>query len=1058
MKRHLLMRICCVLALLLPLLQQSKAAPPPAAIAFNKEIKGQVTDSSGSAVPGVTILVKGSTTIGTTTDMNGRFILDVPDNTLVLVFSMIGYTTQEVPLNGRTTLHVNLAPANNQLGETVIVAYGKQKRESVIGSITSINPGELKVPSSNLTTALAGRMAGIIAYQRSGEPGRDNAEFYIRGATTFGYKKDPLILIDNIEYTTTELARLQPDDIASFSIMKDATANALYGARGANGVILVTTKEGRAGKAKINIRLENSFSSPTRDIELTDPVTYMKLHNEAVATRNPLAPLPYTQAKIDYTEAGINPTVYPTTDWREMLFKKSTTTQRANFNVSGGGDIATYYISGGVNKDNGILKVDGRNNFNNNIDLKTYNLRSNINLRVTKSTQVMVRLNGTFDDYNGPIDGGQKLFWKMLHTSQVRFPAYYPKDDDHAWINHIMFGNEDQGQYLNPYADMVKGYREYSRSLMVAQFELKQDLSDIITKGLSLRGMMNTNRTAYFELQRQYNPFWYTVGAYDKPSNEYQIYNINPETGTDYLSFVPRDKTVQSVFYGEVAMDYNRTFDNKHNLAGMLIFIARNRLEGNNADGLQKSLPARNLGLSGRATYGYDNRYFFEFNFGYNGSERFYKTERFGFFPTAGAAWYISNEKWWDPYKSFIHKLKIRANYGLVGNDQIGDENERFFYLSNVNMNDGGKGARFGNTGGYSRPGISIQRYDNPAITWETAKNSTFGLEIGLLKNIDIILEYFTEHRTSILMSRASIPKTMGLQGTTPKANVGSASSKSYEATLDYNAKVNKDWFVSARGTFTFSRNLYENYEEPMYEEPYRYRKGHSTAQRWGYIAERLFIDDEEVRSSPTQSFNGFITRAGDIKFRDINGDKIIDQRDMVPIGFPDRPEISYGIWFSTTYKNFDFSLYWQGSARSSFWINVEETSPFLDYRQDGSDVAVSETQMLKVYSENYWSEENRNLYALWPRLSPELNSNSAQQSTWFMRNGSFLRLKQVEVGYSLPRHLTKRWHIESVRIYGSGTNLFTISGFKLWDVEMAGNGLGYPVQKVMNIGLNIGF
>ncbi len=1074
------MCVCGVMGLLLPVTQHARAATthpankagsPAPAVRFlsasggpreiqrlNKEVRGQVSDSTGAAMPGVTVLVKGMPSIGTTTDINGKYILEVPDNAVVLVYSMIGYTSREVPINGRSVINIELAPASNQLGETVVVAFGKQKKESVVGSITTINPAELKVPSSNLTTALAGRIAGVIAYQRSGEPGMDNAEFFIRGATTFGYKKDPLILIDGIEYTTTELARLQPDDIASFSIMKDATANALYGARGANGVILVTTKEGKEGKPKLNIRLENSISAPTRNVELADPVTYMKLNNEAVLTRNPLGVQPYPQSKIDNTVSGLNPVVFPQTDWRNMLFKERTMNQRGNFSVSGGGQIATYYVSGSLNKDNGMLNVDKRTNFNNNIDLKTYTLRSNVNLRITKTTSAMVRLHGTFDDYNGPIDGGEITYAKVMRSNPVKFPAYYPVDKDHEFVNHIMFGNADEGQHLNPYADMVRGYRESSRSLMLAQFEVKQNL-DFLAKGLSFRAMMNTNRSASFDLVRAYRPFLYTVGSYDRPSNTYKIYNINPETGSDYLSWEPGAKNVHSTFYVESAVDYNHSFRNKHNVAGMLIFIARNKLDGTTTTNLQRSLPARNLGLSGRFTYSYDDRYFLEANFGYNGSERFYKTERFGFFPTIGAAWLVSSEDYFEPYRHVVSKLKLRANYGLVGNDAIGNEEERFFYLSNVNMDNSLKGARFGTDGGYARNGISISRYDNRAITWETAKNSTFGVEFSLFGKFDAIVEYFIESRYNILMPRASIPKSMGLQGETPQANVGRARSRSLDITLDYNANITKDWYLGLRGNFTYARNIYEAYEEPMYNEPWRYRKGHSTAQNWGYIAERLFIDDEEVRSSPEQRFNGFITRAGDIKFRDINGDKVIDERDQVPIGFPDRPEIVYGAGLTTKYKGIDFSLFMQGSARSSFWINVAQTSPFStgSYVVNGRAIP-GETQLLKAYADNYWSEENRNLYALWPRLSPQLNSNSAQMNTWFMRNGAFLRLKQVELGYSLPAHLNRRLHMQNLRLYVTGTNLFTFSKFKLWDIEMAGKGLGYPVQRVFNIGLQVGF
>ena len=402
-----------------------------------KEIRGTISDTAGGALPGVSVTVRNRSNIGTTSDLNGKYILNVPDDNSTLVFSMVGFDNQEIPVKGKDVIYVVLKRANNSLNDVVVVAYGKQKRKEVVGSVTSINPSELKIPSSNLTTALAGRLSGIISYQRSGEPGQDNAEFFIRGVTTFGYKKDPLILIDGIEYTTTELARLNPDDIASFSIMKDATANALYGARGANGVILVTTKEGKQGKVKISVRYENSISRPTKDIELADPVTYMQLHNEAVLTRNPLGVLPYFQSKIDNTIAGENPYMFPTTDWRKELFKESTLNQRASFNVSGGGQIARYYLAGTFNQDNGNLKVDKRNNFNSNINLKTYVLRSNVNINVTKTTEVVVRLHGSFDDYTGPMDGGTGMYRKVMRTNPVLFPAFYPPDQDHQFTNHI---------------------------------------------------------------------------------------------------------------------------------------------------------------------------------------------------------------------------------------------------------------------------------------------------------------------------------------------------------------------------------------------------------------------------------------------------------------------------------------------------------------------------------------------------------------------------------------------------------------------------------------------
>ncbi len=1024
-------------------------------------ITGSVADSTGS-LPGVSVRVKNKESIGTTTDLNGKYILDVPDEDVILIYSMVGYITQEMPVRNRHTINIILKPNINALNsvEVVTVAYGTQKKESVVGSITTIRPGELKVPSSNLTTALAGRLAGVISYQRSGEPGADNAEFFIRGATTFGYKKDPLILIDGMEYTTTELARLNVDDIATFSIMKDATANAIYGARGANGVILVTTKQGKEGKAKVSARFENSISAPTRDIELADPITYMKLNNEALLTRNPNAGELFPQQKIDNTLSGINAGMYPAVNWKDALFNKYTNNQRLNLNLSGGGQIATYYVAGAVNQDNGILKVDPRNNFNSNINMKTFSLRSNVNIKVTKSTTALVRLFGTFDEYVGPIGGGSAFYLEMLKTSPVMFQPYYQPDDLHKGTGHILFGNADRGQYLNPYADMVKGYQTSSSSLMGAQYEVNQDFSDIITQGLSLRGMMNTNRRANFSVSRNYIPFYVNPTSYDRISNTYSLNDINPDTGTDYLGYAPGTPTVSSTFHAEVAANYNRTFK-KNMVTGMLLYTMQSSSNGNSPT-LLESLPSRNITLGGRATYAYDNRFFGEFNFGYNGSERFSTTHRFGFFPSVGAAWYISNEKFWDPLKKVVDKFKIRGNYGLVGNDAIGSASDRFFYLSNVNMNDAAYAASFGTDAAYSRNGISVSRYDNNEITWETARNSTFGIEMTLLGKLDITAEYFIEHRSNILMPRASIPLTMGLEGSPPQANVGKSRSTSVDISLTYNSRIGKDFSFNILGNFTYARNFFSAYEEPMYPNAYSYHVGHPINQQWGYIAERLFVDDEEVRSSPTQNFGSAPTRAGDIKFRDINADGIINKDDMVPIGFPTSPEIVYGFGFSSTYKAFDFSAFFQGSGRVSFWIDPTATAPFTNYREKSSDYPglLPVNQLLKAYADDHWSEGNRNLYALWPRLSPDAanNTNNAQPSTWFMRDGSFLRVKQVEIGYTLPKKLVSRVGLASIRVYTNGTNLATLSGFKLWDVEMGGNGLKYPNQRVINFGILAGF
>ena len=1017
-----------------------------------KIISGVVSDSYGNPIPGVNILQETQKNNGTITDFDGKFTISINDGSM-LIFSYVGFITKKVESKD-SNLVVTLEEDLLGLDEVTVVAYGTQKKASVIAAVTSINPEELRVPTSNLTSSIAGRVAGVISYQRSGEPGRDNAEFFIRGVSTFGYARSPLILIDGIETTSTDLARLQPDDIASFSIMKDATATALYGARGANGVILVTTKEGKEGVVKINVRYEKAYSAPTKSLEIADPVTYMTLHNEALATRNPLGGRIYSLEKILISQdPNRNIMAYPTVNWFDELLEDYTLNSRFNFNVSGGGKVARYYLAATVNSDNGNLKIDPQNNFNNNINFKRISLRSNVNVNLTSTTEVALKFNGNFDDYIGPLDGGAAIYQKAMQTNPVLYPRFYEPDLQFQNSTHILFGNYGQfGDYLNPYADMIRGYKDESYNNFLATVEVKQDLG-FIAEGLNARILGNTSRYSFYNLERKYNPFYYTLGNYDFQSDQYTLIALNPNQGTEYLEYNEGNKVITNATYFEASLNYNTTIDDIHEISGMIIGISR-ELKYANAGDLQRSLPYRNLGVSGRFTYAYDERYFSEFNFGYNGSERFAKSERFGFFPSFGFGWYMSNEDFMSSTSDVITKLKLKSTYGLVGNDQIGSAEDRFFYISQVNLNDGSMGAPFGNEFSNYINGVSIDRYANDQITWEKAKMLNVGFELGLFGKVDIQADYFTEYRSNILMDRAQVPASMGLQSPI-RANVGEASSKGFEMSLDYKDNITNDFFVAVRANFSFATSKYEVFEELDYVSaglPWRSRIGLNLSQPFGYIAERLFIDEADIANSPIQTFGDYM--AGDIKYKDINNDGIIDINDEVPIGYPTTPEIIYGFGTSASYRNFDFSFFFQGSARSSFFVDAYNTSPFIDT----SGSAIGNNALLSAWANDHWSENDRNLYASWPRLSDQLIDNNNRNSTWWLRDGAFLRLKSIEFGYSFTDKLTEKLGFSAGRVYVSGTNLLTFSKFKLWDIEMGGNGLGYPIQKGANLGLNINF
>jgi TonB-linked SusC/RagA family outer membrane protein len=1051
---------------------------------------GTVTDTLKNKIPGVNIMVEGNPKIGTRTDDNGKFVLDV-DAGAVLRISYVGYKEQRATVSAsNNVLNIQLKEDNLMADEIVVTAMGqRQRKEAMVGSVTTIKPGALKIPSSNLTASLAGQAAGIIAYQRSGQPGQDNASFFIRGVTTFGYKREPLILIDNVELTANDLARLQVDDIESFSILKDASATALYGARGANGVILVSTKEGKEGKAKINFRSEYSLSQSTQTLQLADPIQYMELYNEASLTRDPKLPLPFPVSKIENTKAtlagapGSNPYVFPAVDWLDMLFKDRATTQRNNLSVSGGGSTAKYYIAGSYNIDNGVLKTDVRNNNDNNVNFKNYQLRSNVNVNLTKTTEVIIRLSGTFSEYNGPItaDGSfaSDLYNVAVHASPVLFPAYYPAVGENAKANHILFGNvggpdgtaNNSIRYPsgNPYAQLLRGHKNSSESRMSAQLELNQDFG-FITEGLKFRSIFNTNRYSYFDSQLAYSPYFYSAAGYDKINNSYSLTWLNPRNNvsnnvpTEYLVYSRNEPNANSFYYFQGALDYNKLLGN-HGISATLIGTAQQTLYSSAKDPvshvttLPYSLPFRNLGLAGRATYNYKSKYYAEFNFGLNGSERFSEAHRYGFFPTFGLSWVASNESFWKA-GGIVDRLKIRGSYGLVGNDAIG--NQRFFYLSDVNLN-GGNFAQFGINNGTQLNGVTIRSYANSNITWETSRQTNVAAEITMLKNLNIVAEFYKNHRYDILRER-QVPVTEGFEAAV-LTNLGVVDSKGIDLSADYKQNFNNGLWTSFRGNFTYSTNKYTYIEEPNYPETWRHFIGQPISRGYGYIAERLFVDDNEARNSPTQimsindaydnKINGILPQGGDIKYKDVNGDGKIDNLDQVFLGYPETPEIVYGFGFSSGFKGFDLSAFFQGQTRVSFFIDPRKVSPFVERNVAYID---GNTQVLKEFANNHWSEENQNLYALYPRLgtSSAAIANNLQPSTWWLRDASFIRLKSLEIGYTLPSSISKSLRISNCRLYFNGLNLITWSPFKMWDPELGGNGFSYPIQKVFNVGLNV--
>lgn len=1013
-----------------------------------RNISGIVTDQNDDPLPGVTVQVVGRQG-GVITDADGHYTIEAASNE-ELRFQFVGMKPETLVVGNNNQLNIKMREDIELLDEVTITAFATQKKESIVSSIETINPRELKVPSSNLTTALAGRLAGVISYQRSGEPGKDNAQFFVRGVTTFGYASSPLILLDGFEVTSNDLARVDPDNIEQFAVLKDATAAALYGSKGANGVIMVTTKKGIAGKPKISFRAEGRMSAPTKVLETVDGVSYMNMYNEAQFNDNPMLSPYYSAQKIQNTIDNLNEYAYPNLDWYDIMFKESTFNQHYNMNITGGGSVVKYYLSVSYDKDTGILKENKLNNFKNNIDIDRFNILTNITMDLTPTTKVDINMNSIFENFTGPVDNTNDIFASVVATNPVEFPKFYLPDEKTAYVKHTLFGSDATGSMTNPYARMVRGYQDGSTGRITSQFSIDQNL-DAVLQGLSARGKISIKSDSYYNSSRSYDPYLYNIKKYDEFTDTYELQQVHK--GTDALGNPATGRDGEFKVYMEGGLTYANTFSDIHDVSGLLIYTQEETKDTGGGDRIQQTLPQRNQGLRARVNYGLMQKYLVELSLTYTGSEKFGEENRWGIFPALGVGYILSNEPYWENLHNSIPMMKLKYSWGRVGNDQIAGANDRFFFLSDIDP--GAGGFRWGKDFNSYYGGFNINRYANPMITWEIAEKQNVGIEFDLFKNraMKVNLEYFTENRKQIYQARQNLPATMGLTSAV-YGNVGEVSSAGWDGSIDLNHSFNKDTWLTGRFNFTYAHNKIIQNEEPEYRWSYLSDIGWPINTWKGYIAERLFIDEEDVRNSPLQEL-GSIPQAGDIKYKDVNGDGKVNSNDQVHIGYSTVPEITYGFGLTGGHKNLDVSFFFQGQDRVSFFIdpNGRRTgpdrygiAPFADHRG-----------ALKIIADDHWNPNNPVSHAFWPRLSASINANnSVQNSTWWLRNGRFLRLKTVELGYTLPTKMIDS--ISSLRIYLTGQNIFSISDFKLWDPEMGGNGLAYPLQRVYSVGLNVTF
>lgn len=995
------------------------------------EIIGVVVDyQTGDPVIGATVQIKGAST-GVISDIDGKFKVNAsPED--ILVISYIGYQTMERKIGKQKLINIELKEDSKALDEVVVTAFGVgQKKESLVGSVQQIKPAELKVPSSSLSSSFAGRLAGVISVQSSSEPGADGANFWIRGKATFN-NNAPLIILDGVEISSSELNALDPEVINGFSVLKDATATALYGTRGANGVMIVTTKQGEdVLKPIINIRIEGSVRQLTNVPEFVGGVEYMKLYNEAKLTRGDNESL-YSDDKITSTANGGDPLRYPNVNWYEEMFNKLAISERANINIRGGKKSVHYFMSASVKRDGGNLKSLSEDYFSysNNISVIRYDFVNNLDIDVTKTTKVSMGLNASIRNWNGPTQSANDIFNLARTASPVDFPIVFPAQENDTHIRWGgMSGGIYNGGYKNPIAEYVKGYKSNDQSTFQANLRLEQDLS-FITKGLKFKALASFKNASTTVVERTagYNQY-----QYKKDSDELEMVGTEQKTNLNLEGV--KNSTGNRKLYIQAYLDYNRSFG-KHDVNAMFLYN-QDENQNNKPTDLFTSLPQRKMGIAGRISYGYNNKYLIEGNFGYNGSENFAKGHRFGFFPSVAVGYNISEEKFWAPLSKVINHLKLKASYGLVGNDRISDE--RFAYLETIELNKAPK-YTFGTTMNQGAAGPVWTRYYNPDLQWEVGKKFNAGFDLSLFNDLNISLDIFKERREKIFLQRTnSIPTFIGIGSTKIFGNVGAVDNQGLDLSLDYNKQINKDLFVSLKGTFTYAHNEIVAYDDPPYlSQPNLSRVGHSTDQQLVYVAEGLFTQEEIDSPDMVEQTLGYTPQAGDIKYKDINEDGVIDTNDRVYTGNTTSPEIIYGFGSSIKYKKWDVSFFFQGAAKRSLFMN--SFHPFGSNAMRG---------VMDFIAEDHWTEDNPNPNATYPRLTVIDNPNNTLPSTYWMRNGAFLKLKNAEIGYT---------H-KFFRVYLSGSNLLTFSPFKYWDPEMGGgSGMSYPTARTFNIGFQLTF
>lgn len=986
------------------------------------QITGEVRDSLGKPLPGVSIGIKGSSR-RTASDGNGRYRLQANTGE-VLVFRMIGFITREVAVGSQSRIDVVLKEESTDLNEVVVVAFGAQKKLTTIGAQSTLKVEELKQPVANISNLIAGRVAGIVGVQRSGELGYDNSDIYIRGISTFT-SSSPLILVDGVERSFNNI---DPEDIASFSVLKDASATALYGVRGANGVIIIQTKKGKSGKTSINAQYDQGITAFTRLPQFADGVTYMEIANEAYRNSFPNDTNPrYSAERIAATRDQSDPDLYPNVNWMDVILNRYGHNRRARVNANGGSDKAQYYLSVGYYDETGMFKTDELAGYNSSMKFGRFNFTSNLTLNVTKTTKVDFGVSGWISNGNYPGTGTASIFDAAYVLTPVTIPARY---------SNGLFPKIRTTTILNPNTLLTQsGYATEFRNQLWSNLRLTQNL-DFLLKGLSATGMYSFDSYNSHYLRRTKTVDGYLATGRNSAG---ELTFDQTQIGTNYLDFT-KENGGNRQFYLEGAVNYTKTI-HKHEITGMVLYNQSDRVEAF-ANNIISAIPFRYMGLAGRLTYAYDNKYLTEVNFGYNGSETFAPKKRFGFFPSFGLGWVLSQEPFFQPAKDLFSFFKLRFSYGTVGNSNIGGR--RFAYISTITDQNGynyGQNNINNNVGGLNFGDYAVD------VSWERAKKYNLGLEFKMLKDaMSVTADVFRENREGIFSQRGDVPLSAGI-GNLPYANIGKVKNTGVDVTIDYQQKLGS-FNLGIRGNVNWNRAIVINNAQAPFPFPWQQRIGRKMGQRFGYIDEGLYTSEEDVLNSPYQTG---VNKPGDIKYKDLNGDGKIDTYDQAPIGSGSIPEIVYGFGPTIRWNNWSIAAWFKGISKVDILLNGDGFQPFTSGGERGN--------LLKEITSR-WTPENPSNDVLYPRLTYGSDNMNYQNSTWWIKNGAFLRLQTLELNYNFS---AKPWlsklGISNLNIYAIGYNLLTFSEFKMWDVELGdGRGAQYPLLKTYNLGLRCSF